>query len=60
MEPLTQVEGKVGIVFPEALCSRQRVDSEDEVLLTPTGDGFALQSDRTETAVFFSRDAQSS
>ncbi|MFZ3085010.1 hypothetical protein [Rhodoferax ferrireducens] len=57
---LIDVGDEVGIIFPEELCKRLQVGLGDEVHLTPTANGFSLQSNQSGTTVFFSRSSEPS
>ena len=50
---LIEVGDEIGVIFPEALCAKLGVVLGDFLHLTPTPNGFSLQSDRSETKIYF-------
>lgn len=50
---LIAVGDEIGVIFPEALSAKLGVVLGDNVHLTPTPNGFSLNSDRSEAKINF-------
>ncbi len=50
---LIAVGDEIGVIFPEVLRAKLGVVLGDILHLTPTPNGFSLQSDRSETKIYF-------
>jgi antitoxin component of MazEF toxin-antitoxin module len=46
---LIEVDGEVGIIFPEALCQRLQVSLGDELHVEPAPNGMLIYANASET-----------
>jgi hypothetical protein len=52
---LIEVNGEVGIIFPEALCQRLQVSLGDELHVEPSPNGMLIYTNASETKLLFQK-----
>ena len=52
---LIEVDGEVGIIFPEALCQRLQISLGDELHVEPAPNGMLIYANASETKLLFQK-----
>jgi len=52
---LIEVDGKVGIIFPEALCQRLQISLGNELHVEPAPNGMLIYANASETKLLFQK-----